>query len=294
MACSRWSASPTHGSLHLGAANRGQPTCAALLRWLLPLSVGMLVSMTMLASDAHAQQDKGSGTPPKAPEPKAPASPLDPAIELMNKSAQTYQQVQDYTCTLYKQERVKGVLQPENTIFMKFRNQPFSVYMKWFGPQKLNGQEAAYVHGRNNNMMRVKSTGLKAVVGFVSIAPNDPRVLEQTRHLITEAGIGNLIAHCLNSWNKERAFNRTKVTIAEYDFNKRRCYRIEVTMLQHVPQAYSYRSVVFLDKENLLPVRAEVYDWPVAGGSPQGELLEVFSYVNMQFNVGLGDQDFNY
>jgi hypothetical protein len=239
----------------------------------------------------------GQGAAPKG-QPAPPAQPaaqtLDDALRLLNEGAKTYQNVRDYTCTLIKQERVKGVLQPENVIQMKFRNQPFSVYMKWFGPQKFSGQEVAYVHGRNNNMMRVRSTGILGKIGFVSIAPNDPRATEHSRHVVTEAGIGNLIHRCQTSWVQERTLNRTKVDIGEYEFNKARCYRIEVAMTQHVPQAYAYRTVLFLDKQTHLPVRAEAYDWPRQGGPPQGELLEVFSYVDMRFNVGLGEQDFNH
>jgi hypothetical protein len=156
------------------------------------------------------------------------------------------------------------------------------------------GQEVAYVHGKNKNMMRVRLTGALGKLGFVSIAPNDPRALEHSRHVITEAGMAHLISHCLTAWQQERNLNRTKVDIAEYDFNNRRCYRIEVAFTQQVQQAYSWRTVVFLDKQTHLPVRAEFYDWPRQGGPAQGELLEVYSYVNPQFNVNLTDKDFDY
>ena len=42
-----------------------------------------------------------------------------------------------------------------------------------------------------------------------------------------------------------------------------------------------------------MPIRMENYDWPQQGGSLEGDLLESFSYVNLQFNTGLRDEEFN-
>jgi len=264
------------------------------------MAMGSVALVDQAISNAGGQQP-GYGSPPVS-QPQPPAGnvspvktyPLDEPIRLMTEAARTYQQVKDYTCTMVMQENVKGVLQPEHMVSFQFRVQPFSVYMKWLSPKKMVNQEVCYVHGKNNNNMRVKMPGLVGKLGFINVATNDPRATEHSRHSITEAGIGNVIARCLTSWQQERNFNRSKVNIAEYDYDKKRCYRIEVIALEKSPQSYCYRTVVFLDKQTHLPVRAECYDWPRAGGSPQGELLEVYSYVNIQFNVGLTEQHFNH
>ena len=52
--------------------------------------------------------------------------------------------------------------------------------------------------------------------------------------------------------------------------------------------------MVFFDKENRLPIRVENYDWPRAGGTQGGDLLEEYSYADLRLNVGLGDQHFNF
>src|SRR5438105_14581093 len=106
---------------------------------------------------------------------------MDQPLRLLTDARQIYQRVNDYTCTLIKQERVGGQLQPENVIAMKFRKQPFSVYMKWHGPRQFVGQEVCYVHGRNNSMMRVHASGILGVAGFVSIDPRDPKVMQHSR-----------------------------------------------------------------------------------------------------------------
>lgn len=272
------------------------------------LLVGALALTAVLTLD-HALAPVAADPPalPMVPT-QTPPAPMPPAgtiqratatttaavspLHLLNQAAQTYQRVQDYTCIMVKQERVQGQLQPENIIEMKFRKQPFSVHMRWLGPRQFQNQEVCYIHGRNNNMMRVKAPGLLKLVGYVSIPPNDPRALEHSRHNITEAGIGNLLARCLNDWNKEQGRNRSQVRVDEYMFNNQPCTRVEATLTQRMQQDYCYRTVLYLDKQTHLPVRVECYDWPQQGGQPGGELLEVYSYVNMRFNVGLTDDDF--
>src|SRR5262249_10958388 len=154
-------------------------------------------------------------------------SPLDEPLRLVAQARQVYAQVQTYTCTLISQERVKGRLEPENVVALTMRTQPFSVYMRWLGPKDAVGREVIYVAGRNQGNMRVHDNkGLGKAIGFVSIAPNDPRVLEHSRHTIVEAGIGNLIEQFARSWDAERRLGKTRVQIAEYEYDRKRCVRV--------------------------------------------------------------------
>jgi hypothetical protein len=231
--------------------------------------------------------------PPPAP-PAAAAHPLDQPLEWLYEARKNYAAKKDYVCTLVKQERVQGRLQEQNIILLKFRAEPFSVNMRWLAPREQSGQEVSFINGRNGNKMRVNiPKGLKKVVGFVSVDPNDPRVFEHSRHTIYEAGISTLIEQTIRSFESEKRFNKTQVRIAEYTYNNRRCYRIETI---HPPQRdgqfYSYRGILYLDKESKLPIRAENYDWPFQGGPAVGELIEVFSFVDLRFNLGLTDADF--
>jgi len=219
---------------------------------------------------------------------------MDAALRLIDEAARYFQNVRDYSCVLIKREQVQGRLQPENVIAMRVRNQPFSVYLRWLGPKSSVGQEACYVAGRNNGQMRVHSPGILGAVGFVSIDPRDPRAMQASRHPITEAGIGNLIETTRKGWAWERQLNRTQVRIAEYEFNKRRCTRVELIHPERINGFYSYRTVTYFDNEWHLPIRFEAYDWPVNGGTPGGELQEVYSYVDLRFNIPLGDEHFRY
>lgn len=259
------------------------------MRWLRDYSqllIG-LVPFFAIAGLANTQP----ATPPDAEKPSA-SHPLDQPLQWLQEARQSHKSIRDYTCTLVKQERVQGRLQEQNIILLKVRTQPFSVYMRWLSPQALSGQEVAFVYGRNNNKMRVHFTrGVKGVVGWKSVDPNDPRVFQHSRHTIYEAGIGNMIEQLIQSFEKERQLDKTRVRTAEYTYNNRRCYRVEATGTERGPQSPVGRCVFFLDKESKLPIRMENYDWPQPGAA-EGEPLEVFSFVDIRFNVGLGDGDF--
>jgi hypothetical protein len=220
---------------------------------------------------------------------------MDEPLRLLAEARNAYKEVRDYTCVLVKKERMRGQLQPENVISMKVRCEPFSVYLRWQQPKTMANQEACYVAGKNEGKMRVHAAGLIGVAGWVSLDPTDERAKKNSNHAITEAGIGNLINRFTKSWEREKGLNVTRVRVGEYDYNKRRCVRVEaIHPDNNGGQFVSYRSVLYFDKETHLPIRVETYDWPRQGGSPEGDLMEVYSYVNMKLNVGLGDDAFNY
>jgi hypothetical protein len=167
--------------------------------------------------------------------------------------------------------------------------------MRWQAPASLSNQEACYVTGKNNGMLRARSPGFLGTVGFVSLDPHDPRCLENSRHAITEAGIGNLIERFGKGWQGESRLNLTQVRIAEYDYNKRRCTRVETIHPDKHGNYFSfYRSLVYFDKTTHLPIRVENYDWPRAGGDPNGTLVESYSYVDLRLNVGLPANTFDH
>ena len=223
------------------------------------------------------------------------ASPMEAASKLITDAQTSFSNVQDYTEMFYKQERLNGTLQPEQTIQVSVRQQPFSVYMKWVGPKNLVGQEACFVAGKNNNMLRAKaSSGLASALGFLSVDPRDPRVMANSRHPITEAGMSNLI-RSLGAYVQGNCAQpgQAKMTFAEYRFLQKLCTRMEITHLVQTAQLPFSRKVVYFDRESHLPVRVENYDWPKQPGTP-GELLECYSHVDLKFNVGLADEAFNY
>jgi hypothetical protein len=222
-------------------------------------------------------------------------SQVDPAAQLIADARASFSRVKDYMGTLVKEERVGGQLQPEQYIAIRVRQEPFSVYLKWTGPKQFEGQEAIYVAGKNGNKMRAKaSTGLAAAMGFVSLDPTDPRALRQSRHAITESGIGHLIETIARGREADQNLGAGQVqtTYRDFMFQQKQCMGMETVHKVNNGQFYCYRSVVFFDKQTKLPVRFEAYDWPKAGGPATGDKLECYSYIDLKFNVGLTDAAF--
>jgi hypothetical protein len=250
----------------------------------------------------------GAGQPPAAnpPAPQTGVTPVsqvqmtpvqtqvDPAGQLIADAKASFARVKDYMGTLVKEERVGGQLQPEQYIAFRIRQQPFGVYLKWTGPKQFDGQEAMYVAGKNGGKMKAKSTGLAAVAGYVSLDPTDPRALRQSRHAITETGIGNLIETIARGHEVARQLppGQVQTLYREYLFRQKQCTGMETVYKVNNGQFYCHRCVVFFDKQTKLPVRFEAYDWPAAGGAAGGEKLECYSYIDLKFNVGLTDAAF--
>jgi hypothetical protein len=258
------------------------------------LTLAALTLMLVAGTLASAPPQQGSA-PVQQPARQFAVNPMEVPLRLIADAHQSYERITDYSCLFIKREVLNRQLQPENLIAMKVRTQPFSVYMHWYSPSNLAGQEVCYVTGRNNGMMRVHSTRLLAPSGFMSMAPNDPRALENSRHTINEAGIGHLIERLAHSWQIENQLNRTQVQVAEYEYDKKRCTRVEtVHPSSGVRQTQFYRTVVYFDQGTHLPIRIENYDWPRTPGDRTGTLVECYSYAELRLNIGISEQTFNH
>jgi hypothetical protein len=262
---------------------------ARIRSWHLGVAALLILAATVLAQQQFPA--RGQVAQPAA----APGAPsmLDEPLRLMQLARQSYQGVRTYTCLLIKRERVRGQLEADQVIRMRVRTQPFSVYLRWQDPRQMAGQETCYVAGRNNGMMRVHGVGLAGLAGWVSLDPRDPRVLEHSRHTITEAGLGNLLDRYGRRWEEERKLNQTQVRLANFTYDNHLCRRVETIHPAGGPFTF-YRSMVYFDTATHLPIRVENYDFPRPRGNPDGDLAEMYSYAGLSLNVELGEEAFNY
>ena len=249
-----------------------------------PIFLAPFVAIVAGFVSAHATYAQSS---------RADDSPLDPAIGLITEACQRFKNVQDYECRLIKQERVNGKLLPEGAAIMKVRNNPLSIYLQCESPASDRGLQVCYVANKNQGKMRVHPNGLFGIFGFVSVNLRDPRALEKNRHCITEAGLGNLLESTAQTWATERRLNKTQVEITDDIINGRPCTRIvTVHPDRNAGPLYGYRCVLWIDKETLLPLGAETYDWPRSGSPTGGDLLERYRFLDVRCNIGLKDNVF--
>jgi hypothetical protein len=144
-------------------------------------------------------------TPPATPGPVAaadfrvPAQPVQGTAALRalyQRAAEQHRAMDSYIFRLRRREVVGGKNRPEELILVKFRQDPWSVYFKWLGPEA-KGREAVYVKGRPGNEIHTLTAAgdvplLPAGQRF-SISADSPLVKGKSRYPITEAGLGSTI-----------------------------------------------------------------------------------------------------
>jgi hypothetical protein len=203
-----------------------------------------------------------------------------------------YRQVHDYTCTFVKRERIEGRLTSPHMMVMKARTSPNSLYFKFEQPNR--GREAIYVHGRNNGRIVAHDVGLaKFVAGTMQLDPHGSMAMEENRHPVTEAGIGNLIDTVAKRWATELDPGESVVTVQSgVRVSNRPATLIESVHPRRGPDYLFHKVKLYVDNEHGLPIHFEAFDWPAhPGASPA--LVEQYSYIDLKTNVGLRDCDFD-
>ena len=258
---------------------------------LLPMPLGAQEPIPRPFDRTVPSANTAAETPRESATESSPQHPLRPAIRIASESLERLETVNDYEATLMKRERIQGELQSE-TMRIKFREAPFSVYLGFGGENA--GREVLYVEGRNqNNMLAHEGSGLKSLVGTVSLSPSSPDVLAHSRHSITEIGLRNLLRYMIERWESEAEFGECEVQYYQNaKLGERECLVIESTHPQPRRQFRFHMTRLFFDKETSLPVRVENYGFPPRPGMDP-LLEEEYTYSNLRTNVGLTDRDFD-
>jgi len=233
---------------------------------------------------------------------KATGHRLDQAIDMAYQSLNHMRSnVRDYTAIMVKRELVDGAISEPEYMKLKVRcpretdsgKTPFSVYMKFLRPKAFAGREVIWVDGANQNRLCVhEGRGLMAMREF-NLDPTGWVAMKGQRYPIYDAGIENLIVKLIEKAERDRAAGPCSATYREgAQINKRSCTLIELVHEERKAPFEFCKAQVFIDSELNLPVRYAAYDWPsTPGGEPV--LMEEYTYVNIDVNVGLADTDFD-
>ncbi|MGO9110079.1 MAG: DUF1571 domain-containing protein [Thermoguttaceae bacterium] len=202
--------------------------------------------------------------------------------------------VRDYSATIVSRERIGDKLEEYQSIFVKVRHRPPSVYVYVLAPESHKGDEAIYFEGRNDGKLLGHTTGITGqIVGTVALDPQGSTAMNGHRHPITELGIRHLCQRLIGLGNNDAQFAESQVRfLSGLKLNDRRCTGVEV--IHPVPRTnfQFHRLRLFVDEQLKLPVRYEEYDWPRQPGGPP-ELVEECNFMNLQLNNGFTDADFD-
>jgi hypothetical protein len=166
-------------------------------------------------------------------------------------------EVKGYTATLQKKERIDGRIEPLEKIEVAFREQPFSVLMKW----KEGARKAAatlYIKGENRDQLLVRPAGFFSVAGIVTRDPNGSDAKKAGRYPLSEFGIKIGMQRTLASWKRARKANALHVHylgVKEIqEAGKRPCWVLKRSDYAKPEEDGITELTTFIDKENWLQV----------------------------------------
>ncbi len=222
-------------------------------------------------------------------------------VALLEQGRKRLAEAADYTCTFFKQERISGELTDGQSIELKLRHRPFSVYMKWESGDK--GREVLFVEGVDDNRMTVHPGGWKArLIPALKIDPEGSLAMSEARHPVMLVGLLKLCDE-ITVRRKSELGHRYPIRcrlIENEMVNDRACYCFVSTYLDRKCSDDYRKSIQYVDKEWLLPICVKNYGWPEAkqkfadeNALDEATLVEHYAYSELQFNQQLAEKDFD-
>ena len=175
---------------------------------------------TRLAAKVEAATTASVPKPGKPPEQLAePAenssvkgSNLQQARQMIAIANDRMSRVSDYSCTFIKQERIGKKLLPPQTILMKGRTNPHSIYFSFQTVHK--GREAIYYPARFANKLVAHEGGWAGyLAGTMQLDPLGRLAMSDNRHPVSEAGINKLVARVYDSWHNHLQLKKMRLPL---------------------------------------------------------------------------------
>jgi hypothetical protein len=204
-------------------------------------------------------------------------------VAVMDKVLDT---IRDCTWTFHKEERVAGVWLDRQVMAVKHRL-PDDFYVKWSGDVNA-GREVLYSPASNNGKLLVN---VSAFVPNISVSTTGSTAMEDNRHSIPDLSAVRVARRIVSDVARVRAATWAP-TVQELGPRRvhgeaSRCYHA-VSRKDLDPGLYGYESELCFSTRTKLPV--SIRTWDVEGGTL--ELVEQYSWQDLQLNPGLTDADF--
>jgi hypothetical protein len=250
------------------------------------LSLVLLAALLAGGNGCVTRREAGSEPDTSAPPPgAAAATPTpSPAPLTWEEVARGYERVRDYVCLYEKEERAisHGEMQ---TLRLSFRK-PFDARMDWLNDRGEVDQTAVYRAGANNGKVLARQGGfVGGLMGKLRLDPNESLALADSRHPVTEAGLGKIIERAQRDASNPRIASRF---VGEEALDGRPAYEFEFAAKDNEPVSGltdARRALVWVDLELKLPVKLELYDAANA-------LIERHRFKDVRVNQKLTDKTF--
>ncbi len=245
------------------------------------------VTLTLLGVSALSCRSERKGadlaeSSPEKPESASKATPEPSAPVKWEDVARSYDRISGYVCQYEKEERAISNGE-QQTIRLSFRK-PFDVRLDWLNDSGKVDQTAVYRQGGNDGKVLARQTGLGSLMGTMRLDPNESLALEDSRHPITEIGLGKIIERV----QRDAATpGITSHYLGEETLDGRPAYKSEFTSSKGKPVGGlvgANRSLIWIDQEMKLPTKLELYN--------ANTLLERHRFKNLLLSPKLADKTF--
>lgn len=232
------------------------------------------------------------GTPPQARR-----SDLDTIRSLVQEAQNRLDGMESYCVRFRRREVIHGRQMPEDLLSCRFRQRPFSVYMKSIG-SNAEGRELIWVEGKYQNLLQVKTGKGDVIAGIcLELDPHSPRATANSRRTIEESGLGNLVQRITGVLQRIEA-GQTQETMTYLGPQQRPESRQPMTAIVQK---------ILPGQEKLLPQGGKRYFF--FNNDPQsaechlpvlvitedatGHEVEYYHYDRLSPNIGLTERDFD-
>jgi hypothetical protein len=220
---------------------------------------------------------------------------VDPAFQkaadMVKMGKATMAGLKDFTATFNKHEWKGGKMLSPETVFMKWRRNPRSVYMKWIGEHNKN-QEIIWVKGKNDNKIKAHQGGFLKLIA-VSLDPLGSMAMKESRHPVMHAGFDHtveLIAKDMKLSMDHPDWGTKVKDLGVQSIHGAKSYCYEATMDKKAhPEFYAYKALICMHLGLKVPNKVHIWDYE----DGQVRLVEEYSYQDIKLNVGLTDKDFD-
>jgi outer membrane lipoprotein-sorting protein len=205
---------------------------------------------------------------------------------VINKMNQAYANIQTYSAYFIKRELIKDVGMVTEHIDLVFKK-PFNVRLNYReGPKK--NLTVVYQEGKNDNMLRVKKSGIIMRFFTFSLDPKGKMAMENNHHDITKIGLGSLIDIITDNFKRAQRYNEIRIINHGYNnFKNTPAYHYEAILPRDKDKGYyCHRIILYIDKNTYLPVKIQIIDW-------DNNLYEDYTYLDIKINIELDDEIFN-
>ena len=219
------------------------------------------------------------------------AHPLYVPLQMAYRATEPLSDVHDYECVFTKRELI-GKKLIKTSMKLKFRDEPFSVYLKFIDTNA--GREVLYVKGQNNNNLLVREAGIKALVGVVTLSPTGPDAMAENRHPVSSIGMKEMLNMVIKQWEAEAKFGGTTT-------QKRPDSKLptgEICTVYESVHEKPYKDFKFhttrlwIDDKSGLAIGVQQLGFP-GKNDKEPPMVEDYFYTDLKLNRKLTDADFD-